>query len=194
MKKTVGTVLDNLFEETIKAGMSKATMNEKEKQDEKSDELSLFGDDEGGGEEESQEPQEPSKTVDDSEQNLKGETPEIDDVVEKLNTIRSGRSLKDDEVMQKFEEYYESLKGAEKTALFAFLEGIGQIVTGDLPAHQATDPEEDGGVKMHKGKKIQKVSIKPNVIQKPSPPEAKVTSSETEDTTPPAPVKPVKRN
>jgi hypothetical protein len=65
-----------------------------------------------------------------------------DGVIEKLNSIRAGKSFKDDAIRHSMDSYISGLDKAEKTALFAFLKGIGQIVSGEVTPENATDPSE----------------------------------------------------
>ena len=89
------------------------------------------------------------------------------------------------------ESYVSDLDDAEKTALFAFLKGISQIVGGEVEGKEALEPsDKPANVKMEKKPSSQKVTIKPNVIKKPSAgekPKEKASKS-PEDTTPPAPI------
>jgi len=110
---------------------------------------------------------------------------EVKDVIEKLNIIRSGKSLKDEEVKKGMEDYMNDLDDAEKTALFSFLKGISEIITVGTPGEEATEPAEGPAkVKMEKKPGKQKVSVKPNVIKKPSASKEK-SAAPVEDTTPP---------
>jgi hypothetical protein len=98
-----------------------------------------------------------------------GEPEEIslENIVEKLNSIRSGKSFKDDYVMAQMEKYYGDLKDAERKALQAFLTGISQIVTAGVPGDQAPEPEEaPTNVQMIDKDKQQSKSVKPNIINK----------------------------
>lgn len=98
-----------------------------------------------------------------------GEPEEIslENTVEKLNSIRSGKSFKDDQVMAQMEKYYNDLKDAERKALQAFLTGISQIVTAGVPGDQAPEPEEaPTNVAMVDKQKVQTKAVKPNVIKK----------------------------
>lgn len=113
------------------------------------------------------------------------------DIVEKLNTIRSGKSFKEEEVSKALENYINDMTKAEKTALFAFLKGISQIVVGDLPAEQAIDPSEKPANVEMKKTGSSKVTIKPVVVKKASEGEEKKKPS-AEDTTGPVPIKPKK--
>lgn len=98
-----------------------------------------------------------------------GEPEEIslENTVDKLNSIRSGKSFKDDQVMAQMEKYYGDLKDAERKALQAFLTGISQIVTAGVPGDQAPEPEEaPTNVQMVDKDKVQSKAVKPNVINK----------------------------
>ena len=107
-----------------------------------------------------------------------------EEIIEKLNTIRSGKSFKDSQIKSSLEEYLNSLEKAEKVALFAFLKGIAQIVTGEIFGKQAVEPSDPApAVQMKKGT-VKKV-IKPVVVKKR-------VEKKVEDTTPPAPIKPKK--
>lgn len=118
----------------------------------------------------------------------------VEDVIDKLNIIRSGRSFKDEDVLSGMQDYLEDLDSAEKTALLAFLKGISEIVTAGVKGEEAFEPSENPAkVKMEKSSsKKQKVTIKPNVIKKPDQ-KSKSSPSKSEDTTPPAPIEPKKK-
>jgi hypothetical protein len=127
----------------------------------------------------------------DEKENLKSGDINADEVIEKLNTIRAGKSFKDQNIKTAMESYVSDLDDAEKTALFAFLKGISQIVGGEVEGKEALEPsDKPANVKMEKKPSSQKVTIKPNVIKKPSAgekPKEKASKS-PEDTTPPAPI------
>jgi len=112
----------------------------------------------------------PSKTMDADAEAMKRGDIKVDDVVEKLNTIRSGRSFKDSGVSGAMEQYVDSLSKAERTALLAFLKGIAQIVTGAVPGQQATEPDSTpANVQMQKKDAQQHKTVKPNVIKADQP-------------------------
>lgn len=116
---------------------------------------------------------------------------ELEDVIEKLNVIRSGKSLKDEEVLASMKQYLDELDEAEKTALLSFLKGISEVMTAGVEGDKAFDPSDNPAkVKMEKKPGFQKVTIKPNVIKKPSTPGK---ASNEEDTTPPVPIEPKKK-
>ena len=127
----------------------------------------------------------------DEKENLKSGDISADEVIEKLNTIRAGKSFKDQNIKTAMESYVSDLDDAEKTALFAFLKGISQIVGGEVEGKEALEPsDKPANVKMEKKPSSQKVTIKPNVIKKPSAGEKpkERASKSPEDTTPPAPI------
>ena len=118
----------------------------------------------------------------------------VEDIIEKLNTIRSGKSFKDDDVLESMKKYLDELNKPEKTALLAFLKGISEIVTAGVSGEKAFEPTDSPSkVKMKKkSSEKQSVSITPNVIKKPEEKESKSTEG-TEDTTPPVPIEPKKK-
>jgi hypothetical protein len=71
-------------------------------------------------------------------------------VVDKLNAVRSGKSLKDEGVRKRLGEYFVDLNPIERLALFAFLEGLAEIVAADVPGEHARAPNDpDINVEMH---------------------------------------------
>jgi hypothetical protein len=224
--KTLQAFLGQVFDEGYKSSLAQKALTEKEKQlktatdvggggEEEDDGLSgLFGGggdaggEEGGGAADAQSnmpdmpEEEPSKTMDDETEKLKKGDIQPKDIVEKLNSIRSGKSFKDSAVASAIDEYVQSLKKPERVALMAFLKGIAQIVTGEVPGKAAEDPgKHPADVKMDKGNEPKTIQKKPNIIkggnttspgtQKPA--DAALGGGEEEDTTPPAPIVPKKR-
>jgi hypothetical protein len=184
--KTLRSFLDQVIGEGVKSALAQKAMNEKEKQQAAagggggSDVDSLFGDDEGGtdkpagdegGEQPDEQPEAPhaSKTMDDETEKLQKSEVKVKDIVEKMNAIRSGKSFKDSAVSKAMDEWIGSLSKTERVALFAFLRGIAQIVTGEIPGKQAEDPgKHPSDVKMDKTNEPHTVHKKPNVIAGPS--------------------------
>jgi hypothetical protein len=64
-------------------------------------------------------------------------------IKDKVNTIRSGRSLRDDEIRGELKDYFNELTGDEQEALFAFLDGISQVLTAGIEGEEATEPSKD---------------------------------------------------
>ena len=124
-----------------------------------------------------------------------------EDIVEKLNLIRAGRSFKDSAIEGLLMQYVDRLTAAEKTALFAYVKGISQIVSGEVPYDNVTKPKDDdpdvsmkknnlkgGGEINSKGQET--VDVKPTVVKKPD--EGEEEKEPEEDTTPPVPINPKK--
>jgi hypothetical protein len=66
----------------------------------------------------------------------------VDEIIDKLNIVRSGRSTKDSDVKRELEEYVAQFNEEEKQALVAFLEGLGQILTSGVDSEDAVDPQD----------------------------------------------------
>ena len=188
--RSLSEMIDQIVRESIKSKLHNNAVEEKEKQ------AKLVGEedtDEENSPAEQEKTSEPSKTVDSEKDKLKkGEiTPK--DIVDKLNTIRSGKSFKDSAISSKMDEYINSLSKEEKTALLAFLKGLAQIVTGEIEASQAQDPSENpADIEMKKTNSPEKKTIKPNVIKAPDKEKIEKKSS-SEDTSGPVPITPKKK-
>ena len=65
---------------------------------------------------------------------------EVDDFIDLLNQFRSGKSLKDEAVKKELSDYWEGLNVPEKKALFAYAQGIAQMVAGSVPGADAPRP------------------------------------------------------
>ena len=182
-KRFIGDILGDIFKESINSAKKKArTLREAE---------DPFGvKDEESDEKKDDSSEKTNKVVDKEEaEKLKKADVTVDDVVEKLNAIRSGKSYKDEEILNKLSEYVDSLKDPEKTALLAFLKALSQIVTGEVASEDVVKPSDKPvDVKMEKGKEQQKRTIKPIVIQKQSTEEDKEEKTPAEDTKGPVPI------
>lgn len=228
MKITKGATLQSFLREVIgegaKSALAQKALEEKENQakhskpaedDEGGTDIFSGGDDgdsSGGDGDSGEAPQGKSgdnkgssKTMDDETEKLKQGDVDPKDVVEKLNSIRSGRSFKDSAVAQPMEDYITSLSKAERTALYAFLRGIAQIVTGEVPAKQAEDPSKHpADIKMDKSNQPHVKHVEPNRIKgggggnkHAGAPDggghADKGGHEEEDTSAPAPITPKRR-
>lgn len=199
----LGKYLDSVIKESLKSALQQKALDEKDKQ------IHLGGGDNNGGDSggESNKKADPhnrdgktsdfdsmddekSKTHDADNDDNDGSDIKLDDIVDKLNTIRSGKSFKDSAVQQHFQQYFDSLKEPERAALLAFLKGIAQIVTGDVQAQQAEDPSK-ADVTMHQGAHNKEKHVKPEIIKKPIPPGDDVQKPQkgAEDTSSPIQVK-----
>ena len=72
------------------------------------------------------------------------ENPQVSSVVDKLNALRGGKSLKDPEVRKSFEQYFDGLTIQEKQSLLLFLTGIAQILAGTEVGKDALEPGDVG--------------------------------------------------
>lgn len=192
--KSLSKAIEAIMNESMKSQLYQNAVAEKERQKEMlgEEDDDLFGDEGGGDDASADEKPATSKTGDDEKEKLKKGEVTADDVVDKLNAIRSGKSFKDEAIASRLDEYVESLSKPEKTALLAFLKGLAQIVTGEVEAKAAVEPGADpAGVKMEKGEKTQEKSIKPNVIKAPAKEKEKKPSEE--DTSGPVPITPKKK-
>lgn len=205
MAKTLKEIFQKTIDESMKGALAQKALDEKEKQFKASSGTSSGGTGapaQGQGQATSQKPADgssvgsgeaptPSKTMDtdNDDATMKKGDIKVDDVVEKLNSIRSGRSFKDSAVSGAMEQYVSSLSTAEKTALLAFLKGIAQIVTGEVPAKAATNPDsKPANVQMQKKDASQHKTVKPNVI-KADAPGPSGSAKNAEDTSSPISVK-----
>lgn len=128
----------------------------------------------------------------DEDEKLKKGDVSVEDVIEKLNSIRSGKSFKDEAVKGAFEKYFENLDMEEKVALLAFLKGISQILTGEVEPASAVDPSnKPAKIEMEKTGGPSKRTLKPLVIKAPEIKKEKAKS--TEDTSGPVPITPKKK-
>jgi len=74
----------------------------------------------------------------------------VEDIIDKLNIVRSGRSTKDSDVKRELDEYIAQFSEDEKTALLAFLEGLGQILTSGVDSDDAADPQDPYALQIKK--------------------------------------------
>ena len=77
-----------------------------------------------------------------SDKRLKNVT--IGSVIDKLNALRGGRSLKDKDVQRSFKQYFDSLTSRERQSMLVFLTGIAQILAGTKQGAEAIDPSDVG--------------------------------------------------
>ena len=68
----------------------------------------------------------------------------VGSVIDKLNALRGGKSLKDPEVKNSFQQYFDSLTQKEREALLVFMTGMAQILAGVATGAEALDPADVG--------------------------------------------------
>jgi hypothetical protein len=99
----------------------------------------------------------PPAPVEPAQQPAAGEQPPANEVIvtpdmiiEKLNVVRAGRSTKDPAVKIEIEQYVQQFSNDERTALLAFLEGLGQILTAGIDSSSAPDPADPYALQIQK--------------------------------------------
>lgn len=70
-----------------------------------------------------------------------GEAITLDHILERLNTIRSGKSFQDPEVYGKLTTLFKSMAPEEKIKLNQQLRNIGAVVQNQIPVSMAPTPE-----------------------------------------------------
>lgn len=68
----------------------------------------------------------------------------VGSVIDKLNALRGGKSLKDPEVRKSFNQYFNALDGAQRKTLLIFLTGVAQILAGVAQGDEAPEPHDAG--------------------------------------------------
>jgi hypothetical protein len=89
----------------------------------------------------------------------------VEDIIDKLNIVRAGRSTKDADVKRELEEYIGQFSEEEKTALVAFLQGLGQILTSGVDSADAVDPGDPYALQIKKSPG----TTSSNAVRPPSP-------------------------
>ena len=72
------------------------------------------------------------------------EEPTVGSLIDKLNAMRGGKSLKDLEVKKSFTQYFNGLTTSERQTLLIFLTGIAQVLAGTEQGAEAIDPSDVG--------------------------------------------------
>lgn len=70
-----------------------------------------------------------------------GEALTLDHILDRLNTIRSGKSFQDPEVYGKLTMLYKSMSAEEKLKFNQQLRNIGAVVQNQIPVDMAKGPE-----------------------------------------------------
>lgn len=84
----------------------------------------------------SAEPQQPSADAPDIEQ------VSLDSIRDKIKTMRSGLSVDDSAVQAPMRSYFDLLSDPERRALYAFIDALAGIMTGQSSAESAPDPSD----------------------------------------------------
>lgn len=121
----------------------KLSVSSKKKLDEEEDDMIEPGND--SGEELISEPDETqededSGPIDNEEEAMT--TVSFDSVIDRINTLRAGRSTKDKEIKKSLEDYYNKLDENERIVLKIFLEELSEILGGEIEGANAKDPSD----------------------------------------------------
>lgn len=111
----------------------------------------------------------------------------LDMVIDRLNVMRSGKSLKDENIATEMQHYFDDLSSPERLTLLSLLTGLAEVITGGVSGEEAKDPE-DAGVHTDapEGKKhAPEVRHKEAPKQQSQTPQVKKQGGGGEDVTPP---------
>jgi hypothetical protein len=155
MNKLLGIDIDTIIKKVLNETLGK----EQEMQDKKSEEMKDF-----------KAPPDSKKKKDsddtDEDDNPVSTEQELDksvkasDIVDLLGRMRSGQSLKDEKVRKDFQGYFDSMGGAERLALKAYMVAITDIVAGESTGTEPEPTPDDYGVDMDVEDKKPKKKIK----------------------------------
>ena len=137
-KKILGVDIDTIIKRAILESLPK---DEKSVQDKKSKEMEDF--------------KAPKKDADEIDEEAGEEVTKkvkAGDIVDLLNTMRSGKTLKDEQVRKNFQAYFDALSGSERVALFSFTKAIADIIAGENTLEDIKDEPQpdDYGVEITK--------------------------------------------
>ena len=127
--------------DTERFGKLDSSEKKKLKKEEEDDEL--FGDEGAEGElVDTEEPldQDKSPAIEDEEDAMT--TVSFDSVIDRINTLRAGRSTKDKEIKRSLEDYYNKLDENERVVLKIFLEELSEILGGEIDGASAKEPSD----------------------------------------------------
>lgn len=100
-------------------------------------------------------------------------------VAEKINVLRAGKSLKDKQTMQNLAQYFQRLNGPERIALYAFLQGLAKVLGGKDGEQVKTPASKPYDVDMDREKKESKPSKEPNTEKSGAPTKRSNSGSNT---------------
>jgi len=150
---SLDALVRNLVGGSIKSTFSHLLLeNEKQNQGKTSKQIEKLGlraetEDAEVQDEQESEGEEETKKQDTSSPKVKAQklpsAMEPEDIAKILNIIRAGKSLKDPDVKERFDIWWDSLGPAEKIALKGFLDGIAQIITGDTDPENVSKPSSE---------------------------------------------------
>ena len=134
-------------------------------------------------EEPSEEPEEESEPTSDS--GPVGAS--FDSVVQAVNNLRAGKSLRDSSIKQQAQVYYDKLTEDERTTLLVFLDALSNIIAGQVDGKDAQDPSDPpSSIKITSGEESEEVTQVADTPNEDTPEEdTPEEDSPEEDNTPP---------
>ena len=114
----------------------------------------------------------------------------IDSLQKNINALRAGKSLKDSTVKKQLEVYYDKLTEEERKVLVLFLRELSRILSGNVSGDDAVDPSDPPpglNIDFVAKNKQQAEPAQQTKTQQPAQQKQpqRVTTGDTEDTTPP---------
>ena len=139
--------------------------------------------DEPAAEEPSEEPKEEPEPSSDS--GTVGAS--FDSVVQAVNNLRAGKSLRDSSIKQQAQVYYDKLTEDERTTLLVFLDALSNIIAGQVDGKDAQDPSDPpSSIKITSGEESEEVTQVADTPNEDTPEEdTPEEDAPEEDNTPP---------
>ena len=104
----------------------------------------------------------------------------FDSVVQAVNNLRAGKSLRDSSIKQQAQVYYDKLTEDERTTLLVFLDALSNIIAGQVDGKDAQDPgDPPSSIKITSGEESEEVTQDSQAVNTPE------EDTPEEDNTPP---------
>jgi len=102
----------------------------------------------------------------------------FDSVVQAVNNLRAGKSLRDSSIKQQAQVYYDKLSEDERTTLLVFLDALSNIIAGQVDGKDAQDPSDPpSSIKITSGEE----SVETSQDSQPSEEDEETKEDTTED-------------
>ena len=108
---------------------------------------------------------------------------DVEAIIGEINKMRSGESLKDQDIREQLASYFDVLNVAERKMLFSFIQGLAQIMSQGA---SGTDAARPGVYKLKAAEMVQKDDSSPQKAKKK--PKQVGPKSPPEDPSSPAPI------
>lgn len=147
VKKILGIDIDDIIKRALNESLPK---DEKSMQDKKKKEMQDF-----------KAPKKNSDEIDEEAGEEVTKKVKAADIVDLLNTMRSGKTLKDEQVRKNFQAYFDALSGSERVALFSFCQAMADIIAGENTLEDIKDEPQpdDYGVEISKEDQPEKKKV-----------------------------------